>query len=107
MRDSDAGEQQPEVIVDFRRRADRRTRRSRGVALPDGDGRGNAEHFVDIGFFDAFQKLAGVCGKRFDISSLAFGVDGVEGERGFPEPLTPVTIVSALWGISKSMFLRL
>src|SRR6476620_2356121 len=24
-----------------------------------------------------------------------------------PEPLTPVTIVRALWGISKSMFLRL
>ena len=49
----------------------------------DGDGRGDAGNFVDIGFFDALEELPGVGGERFDIAALAFGVDGVEGEAGF------------------------
>ncbi len=38
---------------------------------------------VDVGLLDALEELAGVGGERFDVAALAFGVDGVEGERGF------------------------
>ncbi len=38
---------------------------------------------VDVGLFDALEELAGVGGEGFDVAALAFGVDGVEGERGF------------------------
>ena len=38
---------------------------------------------VDVGFFDALEELAGVGGEAFDVAALTFGVDGVEGQRGF------------------------
>ena len=38
---------------------------------------------IDVGFFDALEKLAGVGGEGFYVAALAFGVDGVEGEGGF------------------------
>ena len=56
---------------------------ARGVFLPDGDGGRDAVDLVDVGLFHALQELAGVGGERFDVAPLAFGVDGVEGERGF------------------------
>jgi len=40
------------------------------------------EMFVDIGLFHALKKLAGRRRRGFDVTSLAFGVDGVKGERG-------------------------
>ena len=54
--------------------------------LADGDGRRDAVDFVDIRFLHAFEKLACVGGKGFDITPLALRVDGVEGERAFPRP---------------------
>ena len=38
---------------------------------------------VDVGALDLIEKLAGVGGEGFDVAALAFGVDGVEGERAF------------------------
>ena len=78
-----AREEQAQVVVNFRGRGDRRTRIARGIFLADGDGRSDAGDFVDVGLLHALQKLAGVRGKRLDVAALPFGVDGVEGERGF------------------------
>src|SRR5262249_40517663 len=60
------------------------TRVARSVFLTDGDRGGDAVDLVDFGFFHALQKLAGVGGERLNVAALAFGVDGVESERGFP-----------------------
>ncbi len=38
---------------------------------------------VDIGLLHHFEELAGVGREAFDIAPLAFGVDRIEGERGF------------------------
>ena len=49
----------------------------------DGDGRGDARNFVHIGLFNALEELPSVGGERFDITTLAFGVDRIEGQAGF------------------------
>ena len=38
---------------------------------------------VDVGLFHHRQELAGIGGQRFHIPALAFGIQGVEGQRGF------------------------
>ena len=65
--------------MDFRRRATV-DRGLRAVFLPDGDRR-QMPDAVDVGLL--FEELPGVGGQRFHISSLAFGVDRIEGERRF------------------------
>lgn len=75
--------QEFEVVADFGHGADGRAGGADGVALFDGDGRGDAIDSVDGGFIHAVEELAGVGGERFDITSLAFGEQGVEGERTF------------------------
>ncbi len=80
MRDADAGKKQPQVVIHFRGRANSRAGRSRRIALPDGDCRSNSQHFVDFRFFDTFEELARIGGKRFDIPPLAFRIDRVEGQ---------------------------
>jgi hypothetical protein len=84
-----AGVEQAEVVVDLGGGGDGGAGVAGLVLLLDGDGGGEAVHVVDVGLLDALEELAGVGGERFDVAALALGVDGVEGERGFPEPLTP------------------
>ena len=74
--------QQPHVVVDLGDGADGRTRIARGGLLLDRDGRGEAVDLVDVRLLHHLQELAGVGGKRFHIAALAFGIDGVESERG-------------------------
>jgi hypothetical protein len=50
----------------------------------DGDGGREAFDGVDVGALDLIEELAGVGGEGFDVATLAFGVDGVEGEGRFP-----------------------
>ena len=78
-----AGVEEAEVVVDFGGGGDGGAGVAGLVLLLDGDGGGEAVHVVDVGFFDALEELAGVGGEGFDVAALAFGVDGVEGERGF------------------------
>ncbi len=78
-----AGVEQAEVVVDLGGGGDGGAGIAGLVLLLDGDGGGEAVHVVDVGLFDALEKLAGVGGERFDVAALALGVDGVEGERGF------------------------
>ena len=78
-----ARKKQPQIIVNFCSRCHRGARVARGIFLPNGHRRSDAGDFVDIRFFHALEKLARVGRERFDITALAFGVNGVEGERGF------------------------
>jgi hypothetical protein len=50
--------------------------------LLDGDRGRQPLDQVDIRFLHQFEELACVCGQRFDVAPLPFGVEGVEGERG-------------------------
>ncbi len=84
VRGAAAGEEQTEVVVNFRSGGHRGTRIARRVFLLDGNGGRQAVDQVDVGLLDAFEKLPGVGGERFDVAALAFGVDGVKRERGFP-----------------------
>ena len=86
VRDADAGEEQPEVVVDLGDGADRGAGVSAGRLLVDGDGRRQALDEVDVGLVHLPEELAGVGGKRFDVAPLALGVDGVEGQRALARP---------------------
>src|SRR5580658_3608360 len=81
---STARPEEAHVVVDFGGGRDGRARIARGVLLLDGDGGRESVDVVDIGLLDALEELTGVGGERFDVTALAFGVDGIEGERGFP-----------------------
>jgi len=67
-------------------------------SLPDSKSRLQCANLVHIGLIHALEELTCVGRKRFDITTLTFGVDSVEGERRFSDPLTPVTTVSWLSG---------
>ena len=77
----DAREQQPHVVVDLGRRADRRARVADAVLLADGDGRADALDAIDVRLLHPLEELAGVGRQRLDVAPLPFGVDRVEGER--------------------------
>ncbi len=86
VRPPDAGEQQPEIIVDLGNGPDRGTGIVTGALLFDGNGRRQALDRVDIRLAHLFEELPGIGGQRFDVPPLPFGVDGVEGERGLARP---------------------
>jgi hypothetical protein len=77
-----AGVEQAEVVVDLGGGGDGGAGIAGLIFLLDGDGGGEAVHVVDVGLFNALEKLAGVGREGFDVAALALGVDGVEGERG-------------------------
>ncbi len=80
---ADGGVEQSEVVVDLGDGPDGGARGARGGLLLDGDGGAEAVDGVDVGPLHLVEELARVGGERFDVAALAFGVDGVEGERGF------------------------
>jgi hypothetical protein len=57
MRNADIGEEQPEVIVDFGDRSDRRTGIRGGGLLLDGDGRREPVDQIDVRLFHLLEKL--------------------------------------------------
>src|SRR2546427_11994945 len=71
------------IIVNFGDGADGGARRPRGRFLLDGNRRRKPFDDVDFGALHLVEKLARVGGKRLDITALAFGIDGVKGERRF------------------------
>ena len=77
----DARKQQPHVVVDLGRRADRRPRVADAVLLPDGDRRRDAVDAIDVRLFHPLEELTRVGRQRLDVAALAFRVDRVEGER--------------------------
>ena len=83
IRHADAGEQKPQVIVDLGHGADGRTGIFRGRLLFDGDGGRQPLDMIDIGLLHQFEELTRIGRQAFDITALAFGIDGVEREAGF------------------------
>jgi hypothetical protein len=74
--------EQAEVVVNLGGGGDGGARVAGLVLLLDGDGRCETVHVIDVRLLDAFEELAGVGRERLDVAALAFGVDGVERERG-------------------------
>src|SRR5215475_11085197 len=83
VRGATAGEEQPEVVVNFRGSGDGRARIARRVFLANGDCGRDAGDLVNIGLLHAFEKLAGIGGQGLDIAPLPFSVNSVKGQRGF------------------------
>ena len=77
---TNAGEQQPQVVVHLGDGADR----GAGVAgrrlLVDGDRRGQALDEIHIGLVHLAEELARIGTERLDVAALALGIDGVERE---------------------------
>ena len=82
--DGEAGEEEFQVIVDLRERADGGAGGADVVFLLDGDSGGDALDGIDKRLVHSVEELPDVGGKGFHVAALAFGVEGVEGERGFP-----------------------
>ena len=86
VRDADAGEEQPQVVVDLGHRPDRRARVARRALLVDRDGRRQAVDLVDVRLLHLAEELAGVGAQALDIAALALGIDRVEGQAGLARP---------------------
>src|SRR5439155_3780355 len=89
VRPTDAGVEQPQVVVDLGDRADGRARIPRGRLLVDRDRRREAVDRVDVGLLHHLQELARVGRERLDIAALPLGVDRVEGKARLPGPGEP------------------
>ena len=83
MRDPDPSEEKAQMVVDLGHRGHRRAGVARGVALLDGDGRGEAFDEVHVRLVHELQELPRVGGKALDVAPLPLGVEGVEGQGGF------------------------
>ena len=78
---SDAGIEQAQILVDFRRCANGTSWIARDDLLFDGDGGRYAANVVAFGFVHTAQKLACICRQTLHITSLALGIQCVEGQR--------------------------
>ena len=107
VRPADARVEQAQVVVDLGDGADRRARVARGRLLVDRDRRREALDRVHVRLLHHLEELPRVGGERLDVAALALGVDRVEGERGLPEPESPVIVISLFRGRRTSMSLRL
>ncbi len=78
---ADAREQEAQIVVDLRHRADGRARVLARRLLLDGDRRRQAVDVIDVRLLHHLEELARVGRKAFHVAPLALGIDGVEGER--------------------------
>ena len=76
-----AGVQHPQVVRNFRDRADGTAWVAPGGLLLDADRRRQPADVIDVRFRELPEELAGVAGERLDVPALTFGVDRVERER--------------------------
>ena len=80
---ADARPQQAHVVVDLGDGADGRTRILRRGFLFDRNRRRQSVDLVDVRLLHHLEELPRVGRERLHIAALAFGIDRVEGERGF------------------------
>ena len=73
-----AREEHAQVVVDFGGGADGAPRVAGVDLLLHGDSRRQTLDVVAFGLGHSAEKLAGVCREAFHITSLAFGIKGVE-----------------------------
>ena len=81
---ADGRKQDAQIVVNLGRRRDRGTRIGPRAPLLDRDRRRKPFDEIDVRLFHLVQELPGVGGEAFDVAALAFGIERVEGERGFP-----------------------
>ena len=86
---ADAPEKQPEVVIDFRRSADGRTRVARVDLLFDGNRRGKPLYEIGLRFLHLPKELASVGRKALNVAALPLGIYGVEGQRRLPRTGKP------------------
>src|SRR5690606_3128417 len=84
IRSADPGKEQPEMIVDFRLRADRRARIARCGLLLDGDGGSESGDEIGIRLVHPLEELPGIRAEALDVAALPFRINGIEGQRRFP-----------------------
>jgi hypothetical protein len=85
----DTGEEDPEEVEDLGHRGHGRARVLGGALLLDGDRRRDALDRIGVGLVHPFEELPGVGGQGFDVAALAFRVERVEGQGGFPGAADP------------------
>jgi hypothetical protein len=83
---ADPGEEQAQVIVDLGDRAHRGARIPAGPALINGNRRAESLDLIYVRFLHQTQELAGIGRQRLDVTPLALGVNGIEGQAGFAGP---------------------
>src|SRR5690349_8269910 len=81
MGNSDRRIEEPQVIVNFRDRADGTAGTAAGGFLIDGNGWAEPVDRIDVGTLHLVQELAGVGGEGFDVPPLTFRIDRVERQR--------------------------
>ncbi len=84
-----AAEQQLQVVVELRHRADGRARAAHRVGLVDGDRRRHAFDVVDGGAVHAIEELARVGREGLDIAPLAFRIQRVKHQARLARPARP------------------
>ena len=84
MRPANVRVERSQVVVDFGRGRDDGARVAPGTALLDGNRRRQAFDVIHFRPLHLIEKLPGIGGKRFDIPSLALGVNRVKGEGRLP-----------------------
>ncbi len=77
-----AREEQFQMVVDLRHRADRRARRAHRIGLVDGDGGRNSLDGIHLRLVHAIEELARVGRESLDVAALSFRIQRVEYERG-------------------------
>ena len=83
VRNADGRIQQPQIIVNFRDRADRRAGAAAGGFLLDRNGGTQAVNGIDVGPLHLVQKLPRIRRQGLHIAALPFRVDSIEGKRAF------------------------
>ena len=86
---ADSGEEQAEVVVDLGDGAHDGAGIVGDALLVDGDRGAQPLDVIDVGLLHAAEELAGVGGEGLDVTALALGVDGVEGQRALPRTRQP------------------
>ncbi len=81
-----AGEKQPQVIINLGDRSDRAAGIVAAGPLVDGDCRLQSLDQINVGPFELIKELPGVRREAFDILPLPFGVDRIESQRTFAGP---------------------
>jgi hypothetical protein len=80
------GPEETEVVVDLRHRAHGGAGVLAGGLLIDGDGGGKSVDIVHVRLLHLAQEHPGIGGEGLHVPPLSLGVDGVEGQGGFPGP---------------------
>ena len=88
-RPADASPEESQIVVDFSRGPDGRSRIADAVLLPDGNGRRDPVDRVHVRLLHPLEELPCVGRQRLDVSPLPLGVDGVEGQGRLARPAHP------------------